>query len=126
MTCRRVVIIDRGKIIAQDTAEVLTAKLEGSEQSQVTVAGPREAVMSALQGLPQINRLEDRTLDGGMNGTCSFIAFAQNGEAARSAIAAAIVEHGWGLLEIKPVALSLEDLFMRLVTRESDEKMRAQ
>src|SRR6516164_6209325 len=107
MTCRRVVIIDRGNIIAQDTAEALTAKLQGSEQSQVTVAGPREAVMSALRGLPQINQLEDRTLDAAMNGTCSFIGFAQNGEAARSAMAAAIVEHGWRLLEIKPVALSL-------------------
>jgi ABC-2 type transport system ATP-binding protein len=126
MTCRRVIIIDQGRIIAQDTAEVLSAKLQGSEQSQVTVAGPREAVMSALRALPQIDRLEERTHDSGGNGACSFIAFAQNGEAARSAIAAAIVEHGWGLLEIKPVALSLEDLFMRLVTRETDDTARPQ
>ncbi len=39
MTCRRVVIIDRGRIVAQDTPEKLTAKLQGSDQSMITVAG---------------------------------------------------------------------------------------
>jgi ABC-2 type transport system ATP-binding protein len=126
MTCRRVVIIDRGKIIAQDTAEVLTAKLQGNEQSLVTIAGPREAVKTVLRALPQIDRLEERPAEAGPDGACSFVAFAQNGEAARSAIAAAIVQNGWGLLEIKPVALSLEDLFMRLVTGGDDETMRPQ
>ena len=40
MTCRRVVIIDSGRIIAQDTPEQLTAKLQGSDQTLITVAGP--------------------------------------------------------------------------------------
>jgi hypothetical protein len=34
------------------------------------------------------------------------------------ALAACVVQHGWSLLEVKPMALSLEDLFMRLVTKE--------
>jgi hypothetical protein len=41
-----------------------------------------------------------------------------HGEEVRSALAACVVQHGWGLLEVKPMALSLEDLFMRLVTKE--------
>ena len=116
MTCRRVVIIDRGKIVAQDTPESLTAKLQGSEQTLVSVAGPREAVRPALEALAEVERIEDR---GGSDGVCSLIAVSRgHGDAARSAIAQCVVNHGWGLLEIKPVALSLEDLFMRLVTRE--------
>jgi ABC-2 type transport system ATP-binding protein len=122
VTCRRVVIIDRGKIVAQDTPEVLTAKLQGSEQSLVTVAGPREAVAEALKSLPQVERLEERAGDGELNGACSFIAFSlMHGETVRAAIASSVVQHGWNLLEIKPIALSLEDLFMRLVTSEDGQ-----
>src|SRR5208337_1467167 len=51
MTCRRVVIIDRGRIVAQDTPESLTAKLQGSEQSIITVAGPKDLVQQTLSGV---------------------------------------------------------------------------
>jgi len=119
MTCRRVVIIDRGKIVAQDTPEQLTAKLQGSDQTLITVAGPADQVKAALTAVPKVEGLEDRPVDAGMNGVCSFLAFSQgHGEEVRSALAACVVQHGWGLLEVKPVALSLEDLFMRLVTKE--------
>jgi ABC-2 type transport system ATP-binding protein len=119
MTCRRVVIIDRGRIIAQDTPEQLTAKLQGSDQTLITVAGPSPAVREALTGVNFVQRLEDRPVDGGSNGVCSFVAYSSgHGEEVRSALAACVVQHGWGLLEVKPMALSLEDLFMRLVTKE--------
>lgn len=118
MTCRRVVIIDKGRIVAQDTPEALTAKLQGGEQSLVTVAGPREQVRQALVGLPHVERVEERAGGPPGGGVCSFIAYSDQGDAVRSAIAAAVVQHGWNLLEIKPIALSLEDLFVRLVTKE--------
>jgi gliding motility-associated transport system ATP-binding protein len=119
MTCRRVVIIDHGRIVAQDTPEGLTAKLQGSEQTLVTVAGPREAVRSTLLELHGVDRIEERSVEAGANGLCSFIAFSKSGgDAIRSSIAASVVQHGWKLLEIKPVALSLEDLFVRIVTKE--------
>jgi ABC-2 type transport system ATP-binding protein len=118
MTCRRIVIIDRGKIVAQDTPETLTARLQGSEQTLVTVAGPRDQVSQALSSLPEVERIEERPA-AGANGVCTFLAYSRgNSDAARSAIAQSIVRHEWGLLEIKPVAFSLEDLFMRLVTKE--------
>jgi ABC-2 type transport system ATP-binding protein len=119
MTCRRVVIIDRGRIIAQDTPEQLTAKLQGTDQTLITVAGPSPAVREALTAVQFVQRLEDRPGDGAANGVCSFVAYSSgHGDEVRSALAACVVQHGWGLLEVKPMALSLEDLFMRLVTRE--------
>ena len=51
-------------------------------------------------------------------GTCEFIAHSSAGEPVRKAIAAAVVGHGWGLIEVRPLAMSLEDLFVRLVTEE--------
>src|SRR5215470_1176273 len=119
MTCRRVVIIDRGRIVAQDTPEQLTAKLQGTDQTLITVAGPSLAVREALTAVNFVQRLEDRPADGGANGVCSFVAYSSgHGDEVRSALAACVVQHGWGLLEVKPMALSLEDLFMRLVTKE--------
>lgn len=117
VTCRRVVIIDRGRIVAQDTPEVLTAKLQGGDQTMVTVVGPREEVQNALAALPDVDRVEERAHESGGN-LSSFIVYSSKGDAVRSAVAAAVVGKGWNLLEVKPVALSLEDLFMRLVTKE--------
>jgi ABC-2 type transport system ATP-binding protein len=114
-----VVIIDRGRIVAQDTPEQLTAKLQGTDQTLITVAGPSPAVREALTAVRFVQRLEDRPVEGGANGVCAFVAFSSgHGDEVRSALAACVVQHGWNLLEVKPMALSLEDLFMRLVTRE--------
>jgi gliding motility-associated transport system ATP-binding protein len=119
MTCRRVVIIDRGKIVAQDTPEQLTAKLQGSDQTLITVAGPATAVKAALEAVPKVESIQERPADGGQQGVCSFIAYSHgHGDEVRGALAACVVQGGWNLLEIKPMALSLEDLFVRLVTKE--------
>jgi ABC-2 type transport system ATP-binding protein len=119
MTCRRVVIIDKGRIVAQDTPEKLTAKLQGSDQSVITVAGPKESVQPVLTGVHGVNKVEERVGDAPQAGVCSFVVFSSgNGDQVRGAMATAVVQHGWNLLEIKPVALSLEDLFMRIVTTE--------
>lgn len=119
MTCRRVVIIDRGNIVAQDTPEELTAKLQGSDQTLLTVAGPADQIKQVLGSVPNVERLEQRPAESGQPGASSFIAFSNgHGDEVRGALAAAVVQHGWSLLEIKPMALSLEDLFMRLVTKE--------
>ena len=73
----------------------------------------------ALTGIKFVQRLEDRPVDSAANGVCSFVAYSSgHGEEVRSALAACVVQHGWSLLEVKPMALSLEDLFMRLVTKE--------
>src|SRR5579863_51008 len=88
VTCRRVVIIDHGKIVAQDTPERLTAKLEGSDQTLVTVSGPLAEVKAALEALPGVERIEERAGDANVNGTCSFIAYSNGrGGAVRAAIA---------------------------------------
>jgi ABC-2 type transport system ATP-binding protein len=119
MTCRRVVIIDRGNIVAQDTPEQLTAKLQGSEQTQITVVGPVDQVRPALAAVPNVHEIQDRPVDATQPAACSFVVSSNGrGDEVRSALAACVVQKGWSLLEVKPLALTLEDLFMRLVTKE--------
>lgn len=118
MTCERVVIIDRGRIVAEDTAEALTRRVQGADRTLVRVEGPAAAVRAALSALPDLEQLEMTTDNGAAAGTCAFIARSRAGEPMRKAIAAAVVGNGWGLIEVSPLAMTLEDLFVRLVTEE--------
>lgn len=121
MTCTGVIIIDRGRIVAEDTAEALTRRVQGADRTLVRVEGPAEAVSSVLNGVAGVDRVE-LTNGTGSAGTCELITHSTAGEPVRKAIAAAIVGHGWGLVEVRPLALSLEDLFVRLVTEEETER----
>ena len=120
MTCERVVIIDRGSIVAEDTAEALTRRVEGSDRSLVRVEGPADAVRTALAAVPGVERVEPVEGAAGADNdrVCGFVVHSGSAEPVRKAIAAAVVGCGWGLIEVRPMALSLEDLFVRLVTEE--------
>jgi gliding motility-associated transport system ATP-binding protein len=116
-TCDRVVIIDRGRIVAEDTAEGLSRRVGGSERTLVRVDGPAASVCAAVRAVPGVERVELN--NGAPGGLTSVVAYSPAGDAAvPQAIAAAVVHHGWGLIEVRPLALTLEDLFVRLVTEE--------
>lgn len=115
MTCQRVMIIDYGRIIAEDTADGLTRRLRGSEETRVRVAGPREAVLKALRTVPGIEDVREESVT---DGVLTVVARSERGDAARRAVAELVVRSGWGLLEVRPLPMSLEDLFVRLVREE--------
>jgi ABC-2 type transport system ATP-binding protein len=116
-TCDRVVIIDRGRKVAEDTAAALSRRVEGTERTLVRVEGPAASVAAAVRAVPGIERIEVN--NGSPAGIAQLIAYSRAADpTVAKAIAATIVHHGWGLLEVRPLPLTLEDLFVRLVTRE--------
>jgi ABC-2 type transport system ATP-binding protein len=118
MTCERVVIIDRGHIVAEDDADALTRRVEGANRTVVRVEGPAGEVRAVLAALAGVERVEGA--DGAVDTPVpEFIVHSRGGESVRKAIAAAVVGRGWGLIEVRPLTLSLEDLFVRLVTEEN-------
>jgi ABC-2 type transport system ATP-binding protein len=117
MTCERVIIIDYGRIIAEDTADGLTRRLQGSHETRARVAGPREAVLHALRSLRD---LEDVREEPSTDGTVTVVVRSPHGDEARRVLADLVVRSGWGLLEVRPLPMSLEDLFVRLVRNERD------
>ena len=117
MTCQRVMIIDYGRIIAEDTAEGLTRRLRGSEETRVRVAGPRQAVLRALEAVPGVEEVRE---EPPADGVVTVIARSDRGDAARRAISEIVVHSGWGLLEVRPLPMSLEDLFVRLVREDRE------
>ena len=118
-TCHRVVIINKGRVVAIDTPDNLTARLKGAETMYVQVdtegadAGP---VLSELPGVGRVAISEQRgTLTG-------FEVESERGTDIRRELARAIVNRGWGLLELRPMRMSLEEVFLQVTTEEKPEE----
>jgi ABC-2 type transport system ATP-binding protein len=110
-----VVIINKGKVVAVDTPDNLTARLRGSETIYLQVAGPQDAVAAALTGVPGVTRV---AANAGREGLIDVEIDSEKGRDVRRDLASAVVSHGWGLLELRPMRMSLEDIFLSLTTEE--------
>ena len=117
MTCQRVAIIDKGRIVAVDTPERLRQQLQGTQLVQVQLRGDAAAIERALQQVPGVARV---TSQGRANGFASFEIEALTGADVREAIFRLAVERQWALLELAHVRASLEDIFIHLTTREHE------
>lgn len=115
MTCQRVIIINEGKVIAVDTPQNLTSNIQGAGRITVKVDGPWQEVVKGLSAINGISRVDRK--EGG-NSISEFVIDTAKGLDVRKEIAPLIVKNGWGLLELKPVEMSLEDIFVKLVTKE--------
>jgi ABC-2 type transport system ATP-binding protein len=119
--CERVIIISKGRIAATDTVENLTNRLRGSEAIAVEVeprTGDLEspAVQSRLEQVPGVSRVLPRE---SRNGRILFEVESLQGRSIRGDIARSVVEAGWNLNELRPVAVSLEDVFLQLTSTDA-------
>src|SRR5262249_26767693 len=118
-TCQLVIIINQGKLEAIDTPENLTARLQGHETIFVEVEGPAEEVGAKLQAVSGVNRVIRKD---GKAGRTSWEIETSKDTHIRSDLARAVVSSGWGLHELRPVGLSLEEIFLKLTTSEKAEE----
>ena len=118
MTCQRVIIINEGSIVASDTTENLTRRLKGSENIYVEVEGPAAQVESKIKAMKGVTRTSrQKTSRPGVEG---FSVETELKADLRRDLAALIIQQGWGLLEMRPVGMSLEDVFLHLTTKEEE------
>ena len=111
MTCSRVVIINRGRIVAEDSAEGLAARLRSSTRLLVRVlrpGGDAAAVLAGLAGVTGVRREDEST----------FLVESRLDADVREAVARLAVDTNWGLVELRPVELSLEDVFLHVTMEE--------
>jgi len=118
-TCHRVIIIDRGKIVAVDTPQNLRSQLQGAERVSVEVQGPAAEVMSKLKAMSGV---VDVRKVGEMDGRQQLQIEGELKKDIRSDVARTIVQNGWGLYELHSATMSLEDIFLELTTAEEAEK----
>src|SRR5262245_28529407 len=111
--CSRIVIVDRGRLVAEDTPAGLGQRLEGLGRLVVRVEGPAAEVTSVLAALPGVVRAEGMPADA-MPGERFLLVGPELGPVQRQ-IGPVVVGRGWTLLEVRAEAPTLEDLFVRLV-----------
>jgi ABC-2 type transport system ATP-binding protein len=115
-TCETVIIINQGKLEAIDTPANLTSRLQGHETVYIDVEGPADQVAGKLGALAGVGRVEQK--DIARPGHIAFEVEAIKDHYVRSDVATLIVQSGWKLHELRPVGLSLEDIFLKLTTHD--------
>lgn len=116
MTCDRVIVINDGKIAAQDEVKNLTASNSKNTRIYLEIEAPGREVLdeiNKIKGIEEI-RQEAKIEDG----VYSYVITTDGHKDVRRDIVARIVKNNWGLLEFKRQQLSLEDVFLKLVTKE--------
>jgi ABC-2 type transport system ATP-binding protein len=108
--CNRVLIINKGRIVVEDTPERLASRLAGAQRIALRVAGEMDGLETLVSHVPGITRLT--TTNGGLD-----IEMAP-GQDVRPELARTVVNAGYGLLELRPIGMSLEDIFLELTRDE--------
>jgi len=114
MICQRVMIINEGKIVAEDTPSNLAQRLQGVNRMEVEVGGPSNDVISALRKVNGVTDVSHRSTQG----KDLYMIQARGGQDLRDEISKAVVSSGWSLLSMQSVGMSLEDIFLKLTTNE--------
>ena len=113
-TCQRVVIINKGRVVAVDTPENLTARLTGAETMYVQIDALGADAGPALAAIPGVTRVAVSDSGGG------FEVETERGTDVRRELAKTVVNRGWGLLELRPMRMSLEEIFLQVTTDENE------
>ena len=117
MTCEKVVIIDKGRIVGQGSPESLTEQLKEGELLRARVAGPREEILDLVRGLAGVIEVKEES--GGEEPAPDegvYVVTAAPGQDLRDPLAKAVVDGGYGLRELRSLDMTLEDIFLRLTS----------
>ncbi|MGO8792162.1 MAG: ABC transporter ATP-binding protein [Terriglobia bacterium] len=121
-TCQRVVVINAGQIVAVGTPDELMHRLQGFETVLVTVEGPADAITEKFQRISGVNLVEPRESH---DGRVTLEVHSEKEKDVRAELARATVESGWKLYELKTSGLSLEEIFLKLTTKDISEEAAA-
>lgn len=119
MSTERVVIINKGQIVAEDTPSNLIASMKSGETIRVLVEAPFDEVREKLQNVSGVAAVtvEPEIQEEGITG---LRVESNAGYDVRKDIASAIVQNNWGLLELSQLDMTLEDIFLELTTEEEE------
>jgi ABC-2 type transport system ATP-binding protein len=113
--CDRVLIINEGEIVAEDTTENLQARLIGAERVIIRVRGESDDLAKTIKQVKGVQGVETKN-----DGTVEF-EFA-SGKDVRPEVAKQVIQAGYDLLELRPLGMSLEEIFLELTGPDSKKK----
>jgi len=110
-TCQRVVIINKGKVVAVDTPGNLTDRLSGSSTMYIQVDANGSDAAAALNSVAGVTRVVESDRRDSLVG---YEVMSESGRDVRRELASTVVTRGWGLVELRPARVSLEEVFIAL------------
>jgi ABC-2 type transport system ATP-binding protein len=116
MTCGRVIVINEGRLIAQDSVENLTRRSAGHQSVQIEVRGPADEARRRFQKVAGVQHVQAQVGAIGAR----FVVESAADKDLREELARVVVQAGWGLLELSQLKTSLEDVFLKLISREPE------
>jgi ABC-2 type transport system ATP-binding protein len=117
--CDRVLIINRGKIVASDTTANLSRGLSGESRLAVRAAGPEREVLAALRAVANVRKVE--SLGSRESGTVDASVEAPPSHDIRRGVFEAMAKAGYPILSMRSQDLTLEEIFLNLITRERED-----
>jgi ABC-2 type transport system ATP-binding protein len=118
MLCSGVVIINRGSIVAQGPIDRLVEQFFPTSRVEVELVAPPPAVQDAVLGIAGVVQVQQLAAS---NGTARFVVESARGRDVRGEIFQLAAAQRWGLLELRQVGMTLEEVFMRIVAGEESE-----
>lgn len=121
-TCEQVVIINKGKLVATDSVRNLQARARGAESMVLEVGGRNGNLepSTVQQKLERVSGVSRVVCKRQVDSRAVFEIESQKGRLVRGDLARAVVESGWDLNELRPAAMSLEEVFLQLTGKEKD------
>jgi len=116
-TCDRVVIINEGRLVAQGPPSMLTSEGETCSLRLITL-GDEEKVAAVVSRVPGVDSWQAEPASDTEGGVCVFTLAVSGGRQVQAAVAKAVVESGQGLVEMRPLSASLEEVFVRLTAED--------
>ena len=120
MTCDRVMIINRGHLLALDTPGNLTLRLRDASEVVAQIEGPREAVTQALRTLPGVREVQGE--ETGTRELRTYTIKADQQKDIRPAVVDAITARHWRLFELRSREMDLEEIFHRVVDQKKETR----
>ncbi|HEY9828636.1 MAG TPA: ABC transporter ATP-binding protein, partial [Stenomitos sp.] len=118
MTCDRIAIINKGKVVSSGSLDDLMLQLSGGMAYELEVEGERSQILAPLENVPGIAGVQWLEQDHLPEQRHKLRVSTETNLSFGKAIAAALVSHDVGLHEMRRVSASLEDVFLELTTEE--------
>ena len=118
--CDRIIIINKGKIVADEKTENITRVVENNRRFNVKVCGPQKEVLQTIKEIPGVSYAEAETTRDGE--AYIFTVESEMGADIRKKLFFTLAQKGWAMVGLEAVGMSLEDIFISVVDQTEKEK----
>ncbi|MBP3481558.1 MAG: ATP-binding cassette domain-containing protein [Clostridia bacterium] len=117
--CDRIIVINKGQLVADGDADTLTYKVAGNRKLIARVCGPKTEIVKTLRSLDSVIYVE--ALSSKESGSYDYLVESQPNVDIRKMMFSTLAQKGWPLIGLRSMDMSLEDVFVQLITNETGE-----